>query len=425
MNRLATNAVGVEENMKYLPLAATLLCFVPANVSAQTLADQLRQQVQSGSSGEVRRSPERQTKPKNERRQRPAHKDSNPDQKSASRSVTGAANAAAAAASAAAVAASAAAKQGAMTQEAVRQADEAARANAARAAAAAKENAASTRTLATKIEASAMAQAALLENTNRQIGDLSAQIAMLTKVLDAQKARSPASTPTDTATRDQTIAALEKKIADLKNEVSEKEASINGYMTSIRPEDRDRYITARKASLSYPKVPYYIPGTPEIGEFWVEPIVTNGGELNFNFRFIDPTSENKTTRSVISMTPEQIGLVQSALVKLGRMSEIAHEHRIRENYSKRVVCFPIEQCPPERSKGVLGKYSSEVQFQTYEDGSTAGRIVQNKGQFQEGFNMSIDSSLMLQAYLEYVAKEALIEYGTGIRTQEDLDRLFQ
>ncbi len=61
----------------------------------------------------------------------------------------------------------------------------------------------------------------------------------------------------------------------------------------------------------------------------------------------------------------------------------------------------------------------------YEDGSTGGRLQQNKGAFQEGVNFSIDSALLLQAYLAHVIKEAKLEFESGTRTQQQLDDMFQ
>ena len=261
---------------------------------------------------------------------------------------------------------------------------------------------------------------------NKRITDLSAQIATLSKVLEEQKKQKDDATNEDEkATVEQTIIALNLRIEVLQKEFAEKDTTFNQYLTSITPNDRDLYLTARKASQLYPKVPYYIPGTNETGEFWVEPKVTDAGELMFNFRLIDPAAENDTTRSLINMNLEQLGETQKALFKLYKNSVIAHEKKIRENYTKRVICFPSEQCPEERQKGEKGKTSTEVVFMIYEDGSTGGRLQQNKGAFQEGVNFSIDSALLFQAYLSHVINEAKTEFESGTRTQEQLDEMFQ
>lgn len=288
------------------------------------------------------------------------------------------------------------------------------------------ENTTATQQVASAVSDAAQLSAAKADEMNKTIGDLAAQIATLTKVLEEQKKQKEVATNEDEkATVEQTIIALNLRIEVLQKEFAEKDTTFNLYLTSIKPNDRDLYLTARKASQLYPKVPYYIPGTNETGEFWIEPKVTDAGELMFNFRLIDPAAENDTTRSLINMNLEQLDETQKALFKLHKNSEIAHEKKIRANYTKRVICFPIDQCPEERQKGEKGKTSTEVVFMIYEDGSTGGRIQQNKGAFQEGVNFSIDSALLFQAYLLHVIKEAKTEFESGTRTQEQLDEMFQ
>jgi uncharacterized protein len=287
-------------------------------------------------------------------------------------------------------------------------------------------NAAATEQVASAVNDAAQLSAEKADEMNKRIADLSAQIATLSKVLEEQKKQQVESTDIEEKPAiEQTIVAINLRIEVLQKEFTEKEVTFGRYLTSIKPNDRDLYLTARKASQLYPKVPYYIPGTNETGEFWVEPKVTDTGELMFNFRLIDPAAENDTTRSLINMNLEQLELSQKALFKLFKNSVIAHEKKIRENYTKRVICFPTDQCPEERQKGEKGKTSTEVVFMIYEDGSTGGRLQQNKGAFQEGVNFSIDSALLLQAYLAHVIKEAKLEFESGTRTQKQLDEMFQ
>ena len=89
-----------------------------------------------------------------------------------------------------------------------------------------------------------------------------------------------------------------------------------------------------------------------------------------------------------------------------RWAKVAHDKHIRgRDYSQRAACFPVDQCPAEGAAKRTGTSSTEIDFKVYEDGRTAGRIQRNKGQFAEGYNISIDSAKMLQAYLNYVLTE--------------------
>jgi hypothetical protein len=84
----------------------------------------------------------------------------------------------------------------------------------------------------------------------------------------------------------------------------------------------------------------------------------------------------------------------------------------------------LKDCPPDGER-LDGKSSTEIRFTVYEDGSTAGRIQRNKGLFVEGYNVSIDSALMLQAYLNHVIKAAKLEFNSGTQTKKQLDEIFK
>ena len=260
---------------------------------------------------------------------------------------------------------------------------------------------------------------------NQRIGELNGQITILKKVILEQQDAARNVPGDDRNAVQTTVDALNARVNLLESEYTAKETAFSRYLTSVKPDDKDSYLTARKASMIYPKVPYYIPGTNETGEFWVEPKVTDTGDLVFNFRVIDPEAQNDTTRSNIVMNPSQLTEVQQGLFRLYMLSQKAHENQIHESYAKRIVCFPVEQCPEEHAKGSTGKSSTELLFQVYEDGSTAGRFLENKGSFQSGFNVSVESALMLQAYLSHILKQSAKEFQAGTRTQKDLDKLFQ
>jgi hypothetical protein len=190
-----------------------------------------------------------------------------------------------------------------------------------------------------------------------------------------------------------------------------------------KPNDKDLYLTARRASEIYAKIPYYIPGTRETGEFWIEPTVTDKGELLFGFKFVDTEASVEKVRGKIDMTLAEMEEVQKALLKLHEWSELAHSQNVQK-YEKRVICFPVKDCPPDDER-IVGKSSTEIRFNVYEDGSTAGRIQRNKGLFVEGYNVSIDSALMLQAYLNHVIKAAKLEFNSGTQTKKQLDEIFK
>ena len=220
---------------------------------------------------------------------------------------------------------------------------------------------------------------------NKRIGDLQVEIGILTKVLTEQKdEQATAADEDDKLTLEQTIAAITSHLDVLEQEYDAKNTTFETYLTSVKPDDKNLYMSARKASQVFPKVPYYIPGNLD-----------------------------------------QLESIRNALVKLRKDSTVAHDNKIRKIYAKRVICFPEAQCPEEHLNGEKGKTSTEVIFLIYEDGSTAGRLQLNKGAFQDGVNFSIDSALLLQAYLAHVIKEAKLEFKSGTQTTKDLDQMFQ
>jgi uncharacterized protein len=196
------------------------------------------------------------------------------------------------------------------------------------------------------------------------------------------------------------------------------------YPTPIRPNDRDLGVTARKASERFPHVPFYIPGTRESGRFWVEPRVSETGVLFYDMTFVDPGAGVDRRRAVIDLTGEHLERMKIAVGKLAEWSEISHRNGIRRAYRKRVDCFPEAECPIGEEKRD-GRASTEIVFIVNEDGSTAGRIQRNKGRFEEGYNLSINSSVLLRAYLRYVQSRGEREFIAGTRTTDDLNRLFK
>lgn len=259
---------------------------------------------------------------------------------------------------------------------------------------------------------------------NKRIADLAAQISLLEGVIKEQRELKKTEKAENQPAVDATIASVQSRVDTMKKEYSERNQNFNKYLTSVKPNDKDLYLTSRKASEIYPKIPYYIPGTSETGEFWVEPFVTDRGEMNFSFKFIDIASSIEKVRGKIDMTLAEMEDSQKALFKLHSWSATAHEQKIRKNYEKRVTCFPAAECPPDGER-LDGKASTEVRFNIYEDGSTAGRIQRNKGRFIEGYNMSIDSAMLLQAYLNHVITEAKLEFRSGTQDKKSLDQLFK
>ena len=220
------------------------------------------------------------------------------------------------------------------------------------------------------------------------------------------------------------VAALNARIADLQGQFRERTTELSQYMTSIKPNDPDLQITARKSSELFPKIPYSIPGTTEQGDFWLEPNVTDAGELSFSLKFIDPKSTAvDKIRTSITMSPQELNLTRTALCKSAQWSRTAHENRVR-GMKKRLTCFPEIKCPVENEKRD-GAASAEIIFAVGDDGSTGALIQRNRGRYQDSYLISIGSAMLLQTYLGHISYQGKQEFESGTRTQEQVRDLFK
>jgi len=251
--------------------------------------------------------------------------------------------------------------------------------------------------------------------------DLRGMISLFKEMIAEQRTLARLDNSSDVA--QQAISVLMQRMTELQVQFRETTTQLSTYITSVKPNDPDLQITARRASELFPKIPYYIPGTSDTGEFWLEPVVSNVGELLFNLKFIDPSSKDRVRESV-ELSSAQLELVRNSMEKIVGWSKTAHENLIRKDFSRRAVCFPQKGCPEEGGK--LDKSAStEIIFRVYEDGSTAGRIQRNKGRFESGYNISIESSLLLQAYLNHILLEGKKEFDAGSRDASQLRELFK
>lgn len=240
------------------------------------------------------------------------------------------------------------------------------------------------------------------------------------KLLEQIQAHLNAKTTNDTSRRK--LSTVVERMAKLRSLIKEVKKETNGkYGTPIKPTNANLGVTAVKASEVFPRVPYYIPGTDETGELWVKPYVTDEGRLMYDFNFVATHSDFERIKDTIEMTPENVRSVASALVKVTQWSDKAISKGLRRRYEKTAICFPEEMC----GKTEAGNNSAEVVFMLYEDGSTAARLQENKGRFRSGYNLSIESGLLLSAYMDYMAEVGEKEFEANTMNDADLDNLFK
>lgn len=210
---------------------------------------------------------------------------------------------------------------------------------------------------------------------------------------------------------------VKKEKTKATTEMSEK------FSTPIEPDNINFSVSSfRIAEInSFPKIPFYIPGTEEYGELFLMPKISDEGFLNYQLDFLDRSAKTEKVRDRLLISHENIDGMISGLMKVDEWTKVVQENNITRQIEKTSVCIPDGSC----SNKVQGVKSSEIIFQIYEDGSTAGRIQVNKGKFSVKYNMSVESSLLLTAYLTYMRDVGSKEFQLGVMSDDEVKDLFE
>lgn len=143
-----------------------------------------------------------------------------------------------------------------------------------------------------------------------------------------------------------------------------------------------------------PAVPFYLPGTRETGVMKLKSVVSDREQRRFILEFIDGQGGVAEPRDSIQLSQGDVAELQSGLAKLIQWSAVAQAEKIRKIYLKSAACFTRESCLA-KGAGV----SARLNFQIYENGSTGGQILVRKGQYEQPYNFSVDSLVVLLRYL--------------------------
>lgn len=258
-------------------------------------------------------------------------------------------------------------------------------------------------------------QAQSPEEAQAFANEIQASILMYTAIYEVIEQQPP-------TLKDRVLSVVDNEIIRLRaeKELLQKELS-SRFSTPIRPNNANLSVSSFRAADTFPKIPFYIPGTNEIGEMLVIPRVTDLGFLEYQFDFLDPTATYDKVRDTVSIPHENIDDVIAGLHKIDEWTQVAQENNVNRRIEKTSACIPKDACEIKKQ----GVSSSEIIFQIYEDGSTAGRIQRNKGMFSVGYNMSVESSILLSAYLTYMQDTGAKEFNIGIMSDEEVIKLFE
>ncbi len=184
--------------------------------------------------------------------------------------------------------------------------------------------------------------------------------------------------------------------------------------------------TAMPASLSgkkvagiYPLIPFYTPGSGQVGELEVAPRATGKGVV-YDLKFVQHISGSNDSSNTISINSADIEQVNYGIEKSHEWSSVATKKGLRQLHQKVASCFPEKMCDDDKSDT-----PTKVLFMLYEDGSTAAKIQQKTSDNIYGYNLSIDSALLLASYLDYMKSKGEAEYSVGTMTDADLNSVFK
>ncbi len=177
--------------------------------------------------------------------------------------------------------------------------------------------------------------------------------------------------------------------------------------------------SGQKVAGIYPLIPYSSPGSGQVGELEVAPQATDKGMV-YNFKFVQHIAGSNDSVNTISINSADLAQLNYGLQKSHEWSAEAKKKGLRQLYQKDASCFPEDMCDDDDSDT-----PTKVLFMLYEDGSTAAKIQQKSGNNTFGYNLSMDSALLLASYLDYMKAKGETEYGVGTMTNADLNSVFK
>ncbi len=214
------------------------------------------------------------------------------------------------------------------------------------------------------------------------------------------------------------VSAVKDRIAAIEafrgQSVSESSASATTGTTTLPVS-----LSGRKVAGIYPLIPFFTPGSGQVGELEVAPRATGKGVV-YDFNFVQHVSESNNSSSTISINSADIAQVVYGIQKSHEWSDVAKKKGLRQLHQKVASCFPEDMCDDDKSDT-----PTKVLFMLYEDGSTAAKIQQKGGGNIIGYNLSIDSALLLASYLDYMKAKGEAEYSVGTMTDADLNSVFK
>ena len=182
------------------------------------------------------------------------------------------------------------------------------------------------------------------------------------------------------------------------------------------------------------KIQYYIPGSEEIGEMWVDWFIDDDKGPMMRLHFMDPTHkyEKEAYKMQISLEPIKAPCNTDIKVKSNKNTspacDMVKDLLIADKWAKIAKKQDMKRRYKKRVSYIYGDVNSTkslgVNFQVYENGAMTVQLEEMKHGFPKRFNFTFKQALELARYIENTREKAHKKWMNKTRSKEDLDALF-
>lgn len=182
------------------------------------------------------------------------------------------------------------------------------------------------------------------------------------------------------------------------------------------------------------KIQWYVPGSEEIGEMFVEWYIDDEKGPMMKMIFIDPRHKYRNEQHVIKISLNPITSkcntdlnvksdkntspsckIVKDLLRADKWGKKAKEKGIKKQYTKKVSYITGDK---------NSTLSLSINFKIYEDGGMSAQIEEMKHGYPNQFNFTLANALELAKYIEDTRKKAYTKWMMKTMKKEDIDALF-
>lgn len=202
-------------------------------------------------------------------------------------------------------------------------------------------------------------------------------------------------------------------------------------MVGIRPKSD---LDAADGNINATKIQWYVPGSEEIGEMFVEWFIDDEKGPMMKMTFIDPRHQYRNEQHVIKISLSPITSqcntdlnvksdentspsckIVKDLLRTDKWGKKAKKKGIKKQYTKKVSYITGDKD---------SRLSLSVNFKIYEDGGMATQIEEMKHGYPNQFNFTLANALELANYIENTRAKAHTKWMNRTMKKEDIDALF-